>query len=50
MTKAQRIVEAIIEDLSDRRGIGDEWDCIDSSIQREIRAEWAKIVDRELER
>lgn len=40
----ERIVEAIIRDLSDRRGIGDEWDQIDAETREEIRATWGKKI------
>ena len=43
--KCKWIVNAIITDLSGRKGIGDEWDQIDSEIQDEIRSYWQKIVN-----
>ena len=42
-------VDAIIEDLSDRRGLGQEWDQIDSAIKREIRARWAMLIEKSIE-
>lgn len=42
--QAKAIVKAIIADLSGRKGIGDEWDQIDSDIKREIKAEWIRLV------
>jgi hypothetical protein len=37
-------VHAIIDDLSGRKGIGDEWDQIDPDIQDEIIEEWEEHV------
>jgi len=42
--QAQQAVEAIVLDLSDRRGIGHEWFQIDEDIQDEIRSEWVELV------
>ncbi len=42
--KAESIVNDIIKDLTDRRGLRQEWECIDQDIQQEIRDEWKKIV------
>lgn len=41
---AKLAVEAIIADLSDRRGLGQEWEQIDEDIQDEIRDQWTLIV------
>jgi len=41
---AKRIVKEIINDLSDRAGIGSEWDSIDSDIQEEIKERLTEIV------
>jgi hypothetical protein len=41
---AHEIVEAIIRDLTDRKGLRQEWDMIDGEIQDEIRAAWADII------
>lgn len=38
------IVDAIIKDLTDRRGLRQEWDAIDDDIQDEIRNVWIQIV------
>ena len=45
MTKqtVQKIVSAIVEDLSDRRGLRQEWEQIDEEIQAEIKQTWAGI-------
>jgi hypothetical protein len=42
------IVDRIIEDLSDRRGLRQEWDMIDPEIQQNIRAAWTSIVREEV--
>lgn len=46
MTKAQAIeaVESIIDDLSGRLGLGNEWDKIDGTVCAEIRDEWARRI------
>lgn len=43
-TDAKAVVLAIIEDLSDRRGLKQEWRQIDEDVQREIVEKWTKIV------
>lgn len=45
-TPAELAVDAIIEDLSDRRGLRQEWEQIDRDIRKEIRAEWIKLVEK----
>jgi hypothetical protein len=39
---AKRIVEGIVEDMDDRRGMG--FNDIDNETQEEIRAAWERIV------
>ncbi|MFA7333376.1 MAG: hypothetical protein WC130_03685 [Kiritimatiellia bacterium] len=46
MTVGERIVAAILNDLTDRKGIGDEWEAIEDDIQREIIEGWAAIADK----
>ena len=41
---AKLAVEAIITDLSDRRGLRQEWEQIDDDILDEIRDTWTLIV------
>lgn len=36
----------IIHDLSDRRGLGHEWEQIDGEIQDEIIEKWPKIINK----
>lgn len=38
-------VYEIIHDISDRRGLRQEWDDIDGEIQDEIIETWCKIID-----
>lgn len=41
---ADTIAAAIVEDLRDRSGLGDEWEQIPEDIRAEIVVEWARIV------
>jgi hypothetical protein len=43
-TTAERIVDGIIYDLDDRRGLKHEWRRIDEDIRAEIREAWILIV------
>lgn len=47
--RAKRVVKSIIADLSDRRGLGDEWSQCDDDVKREIRRTWGEIIDKEIE-
>jgi len=44
MTLEQKIVKAIINDISGRSGIGDEWGQIDDSTKTDIRLEWTEAI------
>ncbi len=44
---ARRIVDRIVADLTDRRGLGQEWDQIDDEIQDEIIATWVDLIATE---
>jgi hypothetical protein len=44
--QAVKVVNAIVADLQDRRGLGQEWDQIDDEIKDEIRAVWIRLVQR----
>ena len=48
MDKAERIVAAIEYDFTDRRGLRQEWEQIDTEMQAEIRTTWTEIVRKEL--
>jgi hypothetical protein len=39
-----KIIKAISNDLSDRSGIGDEFDAIDDETKDEMKKEWYKII------
>lgn len=43
---AKKIVKSIVDDISGRRGLGDEWDQCDSGVKSEIRKSWGDIIDR----
>lgn len=45
---ARRAVDAIVEDLSDRRGLRQEWEGIDREIRTEIRKVWIDIVEAKI--
>ena len=45
-TEAKRAAEAIVADLCDRRGLKDVWAEMDSRTRREIRDEWARLIQR----
>lgn len=45
---ADKIIEDIINDLSDRSGFGDAWWNTDAKTKTEIRAAWADIISRAL--
>ena len=45
---AKRIVNAIVDDLTDRRGLRQAWEQIDEKTQAEIRESWARLVCEEL--
>ena len=44
--RADEIVNEILNDLTDRSGLGNEWDNIDSDIQKEIKEAWAEIIQK----
>ena len=41
---ATRITQFLINDLSDRQGLDQEWDLIDDETKEEIKTEWAEII------
>ena len=47
---AQRIRDAILADVTDRRGWRQEWDGFHDDIQKDIKAAWLAIIKAELER
>lgn len=45
---ADKIVEKIIADLKDRRGLRQEWEGIPTATKRKIKKSWKRIVEKEL--
>ena len=49
---ATRIVNELLNDMSDRRGFRQNWEAIDDNIQRDIKNEWrwlaAEVLREEL--
>ena len=45
---AGNIVEKILRDMTDRRGLSEEWDGIDLEIQVEAIEKWIEIVKTEI--
>lgn len=46
--KIENIVDEIVYDISDRFGIGNEWDVVDEETQEEIKQIWADIIKKGL--
>lgn len=44
MSTAENIVQAIVDDLTGRRGLRQEWEQIDDDVRVEIFEEWTWIV------
>jgi len=44
----KNIINEIIEDIQDRKGLDNEWENIDKNIQEEIKEEWFKIINKKL--
>ena len=43
----KRTVKRIIADLTDRRGLRQEWEQIDADVQKEITKAWQTIIKEE---
>lgn len=41
-----RIIDALIDDIKDRRGLKHEWNQIDADVVEEIRAKWKAILQQ----
>lgn len=48
MTPSERIAWKLLEDITDRRGWGQEWDGMDDEIQDRIFSGFVKIIEGEL--
>lgn len=46
--KANNIVNLIVDDISDRRGLKWEWEKIDDDVKSEIKKVWRDIIMREI--
>ncbi len=44
MSRSQNVLDAIIGDLTDRRGLENEWDLIDDDVKQEIKNTWLEII------
>lgn len=44
-TDTEYLVDSLLEDLSKRTGIGDEWASTDPEIRQEIRQSWLSVVN-----
>lgn len=42
---AEKVVDKIIADLTDRRGLRQEWENCDDEVRDEIRATWIKLIN-----
>jgi hypothetical protein len=49
-TKAEQIRDAILADVTDRRGWSQEWDQFDADVKEEIRATWLSKIQEVLDR
>jgi hypothetical protein len=45
---AKKIVAGIVKDFTGRRGLGQEWDQVDSETQEEIVARWNALALRHI--
>lgn len=45
---ARKIADAILQDVTDRRGWRQEWEGFDEDIQKEIKDTWVQIIKKEL--
>ena len=43
-TVAVVIVDELIEDLTDRRGLRQGWESVDSGVKEEIKKKWVEII------
>lgn len=46
--RAIKAVNAIVDDITDRKGLGNEWEALDEDIQGEIIATWVAIIVKEV--
>lgn len=48
-TKAEKAFEALLADLTDRRGFRQTWDGIDRDTRAEIRQRWVALITQAFE-
>jgi hypothetical protein len=48
--QAQRIMKAILLDVTDRRGWRQEWDHFDADVRAEIKRKWQTLILAELKK
>jgi len=44
LEQAETAAEEIVDDLKNRKGLGDEWEQISPELQKEIQAKWRDII------
>jgi hypothetical protein len=42
---ARAVVDKIVDDITDRSGLGNAWEGIDADVREEIRKTWTDIVE-----
>lgn len=50
LTPAKTILFRIVRDLTDRRGLRQEWDLIMDEIKEQILADWLQIIEQNLKK
>lgn len=45
--RAKKAVAKIITDITDRKGLGNEWEAIDADVQKEIKRVWTCAIAQE---
>lgn len=46
---ARWITDGIVSDISDRRGLSDEWDQIDDDVKEDIIESWTQMIVTHIE-
>ena len=44
-TKAKKVLFGIMNNLTDRRGLSQEWDAIDPDVKNEMLITWLEIIE-----
>ncbi len=47
--KIQKLIDFLEKDISDRKGLGDEWESIDDDVKEDLIQEWKKEFRKILE-